>query len=100
MSGKTTTGQGVIAVNGRGFASLVFQYSTSAGTATVRMEYSCDGGTTWAIVANSSKALDVNATASDGIGVNNPTCLYLPNVTASSSGNVTVRYSAGVTSGQ
>ena len=91
-SAQVATGASATAVNGnRGWYSLVMIYATTAGTATVQTELSCDNGTTWVVVASSAKSIDSSGTAADGISVTFPQCAYRTNVTACSSCSVTSR---------
>jgi len=83
----TATGPTPDVVLARAAPGLVLQATTSAGTATVVMEMSCDG-TNWAQVQNSSMSLPPSGVAS----VLSPACTYRANVTACSSCSVTVVY--------
>jgi len=83
----TTTGPTADMVIAKAVPALVLEAISSAGTATVVMEMSCDG-TNWAQVQNSSMTLPPNQVVS----VVSPTCTYRANVTACSSCSVTVLY--------
>ena|SRR5215813_2091632 len=86
----TTTGASPDTVAAKGNPALTFQAITSAGTATVQVEISCDG-TTWAQVENSP--MSITSTASLAKSVLSPTCMYRANVTACAACSVTVLYS-------
>jgi len=78
---------------------LVFQSTTTAGTATVEVDICCVGTCdpvtgTWAQVTNSPVTLG-GATLSAAASVLNPTCQYRANVTACASCSVTVAYACG-----
>jgi hypothetical protein len=83
----TATGPTTDVIIARAAPALVMQANSTAGTATVVMEISCDG-TNWAQVTNSSMSLPPNQVAS----VLNPTCTYRANVTACTGCSVTVVY--------
>jgi len=83
----TATGTTVDVLVARAAPALVMQATSSAGTATVVMEMSCDG-TNWAQVTNSSMSLPPSGVAS----VLSPACTYRANVTACASCSVTVLY--------
>ena len=74
----------------RAAPALLVQATTSAGTATVQMEISCDG-VAWAQVANSVMSL-APGSLSQAVSVLQPTCTYRANVTACASCSVTVLY--------
>jgi len=87
-SPATTTGPTTDVISAKaGTPALVMQASSTAGTATVVMEMSCDG-TNWAQVTNSSMTLP----PSQVVSVLSPTCLYRANVTACSSCSVSIVY--------
>jgi len=87
-SPATTTGPTTDVISAKaGTPALVMQASSTAGTATVVMEMSCDG-TNWAQVTNSSMSLP----PSQVVSVLSPTCLYRANVTACSSCSVSIVY--------
>jgi len=72
--------------------SLAVQSTMTAGTAaTVILEISCNGGTSWAKVANSDMALTA-ATPSVAISLLAPTCRYRTNVTVCTGCTVAVAY--------
>jgi hypothetical protein len=83
----TATGPTTDVIIARAAPALVMQASSSAGTATVVMEMSCDG-TNWAQVTNSSMTLPPSQVSS----VLQPTCTYRANVTACSTCSVSVIY--------
>lgn len=86
----TATGPAADVFLARAAPALVVQSTTSAGTATVVVEISCDGSN-WAQVANSSMGL-TGAGVSQAVSVLQPACSYRANVTACSSCSVTVAY--------
>lgn len=73
----------------RGSTAFLIQATTTAGTATVGLELSCDG-TNWAPVTNG--AMTFAAAGSQAVSVTAPVCTYRANVTACSSCSVTVLY--------
>jgi len=83
----TATGPTPDVVVARAAPALVMQANSTAGTATVVMEMSCDG-TNWAQVQSSSMSLP----PSQVVSVVSPACTYRANVTACSSCSVTVLY--------
>lgn len=95
------TGQGVsanyLAVGHRN-SSLAVQYIRNGGTATVKMQICCADETSactpWLDVVNSSKSID-GTTTTDGVGIDNPACLYRANVTACTSCDVDVAVRCG-----
>jgi len=89
-SAQTATGASADTVTAKGNPALTVQAITSAGTATVQLEISCDG-TAWAQVENSP--MSITTTASLAKSVLSPTCQYRANVTACSSCSVTVLFS-------
>lgn len=86
----SATGATTDVIIARGAPALVLQATTSAGTATVQMEISCDG-TAWAAVQNSVMSL-APAAQSQAVSVLQPTCTYRANVTACTGCSVTVLY--------
>jgi len=73
-------------------ASLAVQSTMTAGTgATVILEISCNGGTSWAKVANSDMAL-TSGTPSFAVSLLAPTCRYRTNVTVCTACTVAVAY--------
>ena len=73
--------------------TLVLEYATSAGTATVAAEMTCDGGATWMPVATSSQA--IGTTTPNGVGIVFPQCCYATNATACAGCSVTTTFYAG-----
>lgn len=86
----TATGPTTDVIIARAAPALLLQATTSAGTATVQMEISCDG-TSWAQVANSVMSL-APAAQSQAVSVLQPACTYRANVTACTGCSVTVLY--------
>ena len=83
----TTTGPTTDIIVARAAPALSLQAVTSAGTATVALEQSCDG-TNWGQVTT----MNLTATAGGVTSVQNPACSYRANVTACSSCSVTVTF--------
>lgn len=92
-SAQGTTGASTSALNTGpgGYASLIVEYTTSAGTADVKLQLCCANNATstgctadgrWIDVANSSKTVTAAGTATDAVGLDNPQCAYRSNVTA------------------
>lgn len=74
-------------------SSLAVQAITTAGTATVILEISCNAGTSWAAVTGASMTLATGV--AQAVSVLGATCRYRTNVTACASCNVQTWYACG-----
>lgn len=98
-TGQTTTGRSVnqLSIHDNAWRpSVSFQYFRNAGTATVQLEACClntcdpTNNAIWAVIDGSSKSID-GTTQTQGVGIDNPRCVYATNITACASCNVDVR---------